>query len=112
VADEERGKRRRGRRGGRGGGHRRPIEERDEARSAEPEEPIITEEESPGQPTVRRFRFGGGGKKDSGGAKERGRREERGSPTAAGSVSPMDFWRSGSSRLPAGADHGRWGRGG
>lgn len=100
MADEQRGKRRRGRRGGRGGAHRRPIEEKAEAPAVqEPEAPTVTEEAAPAQPTARRFRFGRGEKKEETKAASRSRSGERASTAAASAnVSPMDFWRSGSPR--------------
>lgn len=115
MADEERGKRRRGRKSGRGGAQRRPIEEQAEApRVDAPEVPIIAEEEAPDQPTVRRFRFGRGEKEKKEGS--RGRSGERTSSSAgSANVSPMDFWRSGSPRAyrpaqPAAARGPWWAR--
>ena len=103
MAEEERGKRRGRRKRGRADAHRRPIEPREEAPQAEEPEALVIEEESdvPGVTgSRRRFRFGRGSKETADGSRERPRSGERRGAGAAseGSVSPMDFWRSGSAR--------------
>ena len=103
MADEERGKRKRGRHRPRGNAHRRPIEpqQEDGAPAEEQEAPeVISVSEVPEETGTRhRFTFGRGDKKPAGASKEKSRSGERHSGgVSEGSVSPMDFWRSGTAK--------------